>query len=311
MPETLNPDIGGVNLGGHRLHKPGVAGSSPAAAITLSSVLFDETNGHYHSDRAHLSTTGLKDFLKSPSLYRLGLDKPSADTESMARGRLAHLVLELGPAVFGDRATTIPEEHLTGLGMLSTKADTRKWIADQGPDALLLSPSDDHFIEGFLAQFFLNKATAELYEDVQHRETSIRWQRADGTKLRCRPDMITHGGVCVDFKTTKFLNPLKEFYRACVDYDYGLQAAFYGEGLEVSGLSIQPMVFVLISTVGDYQVQAVTLPERFVEMGKRRMDRALSDLYARKAFDNWQPEGYHAVNELYMPEWCFKEGIDR
>ena len=295
-------------MGGHRLHKPGVAGSSPAAAI-LTSVLFDEPNGQYHADRDHLSTSGLKDFIKSPSHYKASLDKPSADSEAMARGRLAHLVLELGPDAFGERAKVIPAEHLTATGLVSTKADTRKWVADQGPDAILLSPSDDAFLEGFLAQFFLNKATSELYEDIKHRETSIRWQRADGAKLRCRPDAITHGGICIDYKTTKYLNPLREFWLACRDFDYGLQAAFYGEGLEVAGLSDQPMVFILISTVGDFQVQAVTLPAKFVELGKRRMDRGLADFYARTTFNNWQPEGYHQINELWMPDYCLKEGV--
>jgi hypothetical protein len=269
--------------------------------------LFDEPIGQYHADH-RISTTGLKGFIESPSLWWSSRGRSSADTESMAKGRLAHLVLELGPEAFGERASVYPSEHLTAAGFPSTKADTKKWVADQGPDAILLGPSDDHFIEGFLAQFFLNKATADLYADIQHRETSIRWDRQDGTGLRCRPDAITHSGICIDYKTTKYTNPLKDFHRACVDFDYGMQAAFYGEGLEVSGLSIQPLVFILISTVGDYQVQAVTLPERFVEIGKRRMDRALSDLYARKAFQNWQPEGYHAVHELFMPEWCFKEG---
>ena len=294
---------------GHRLHKPGVAGSSPAAATSLSSVLFDETNGHYHSDREYISTSGLKDFLKSPSLYRAGLDKPSADSEAMARGRLAHLVLELGPDAFGERARVIPAEHLTATGLVSTKADTRKWLADQGPDAILLSPADDSFIEKFLAQFFLNKATAELYEDIRYRETSIRWERADGAKLRCRPDAITHGGICLDYKTTKYTSPLKEFWGACRDFDYGMQAAFYGEGLRTSGLSDLPMVFILISTVGECEVQAVTLPSALVELGLKKMNRALADLYARRTFDNWEPEGYHRINELYVPSFLLKEGV--
>jgi len=308
VQKCINSPDGDSTLRGHRLHKPGAASSSLAAAI-LTSVLFDETNDHYHSDRERLSTTGLKDFLKSPSNYRVNLSKPSADSEAMARGRLAHLVLELGPDAFGERATVIPAEHLTATGLVSTKADTKKWLADQGPDAIVLSPSDDAFLEGFLAQFFLNKATSELYEDIKHRETSIRWDRADGTKLRCRPDAITHGGICIDYKTTKFLNPLREFWLACRDFDYGLQAAFYGEGLEVAGLSDQPMVFILISTVGDFQVQAVTLPAKFVELGKRRMDRGLADFYARTTFNNWQPEGYHQINELWMPDYCLKEGV--
>ena len=305
----LNTNPRGALLGDNRLHKPGVAGSSPAAA-TLTSVLFDEPNEAYHADPEHLSTSQLKDFLESPALFHrkhVLRCEPSGDSESLARGRLAHLVLELTPEVFGERAVVIPAEHLTATGLVSTKADTRKWIADQGPDAILLSPSDDAFIEGFLAEFFLNKATADLYADIKHRETSIRWERADGIKLRCRPDAITHGGICIDYKTTKFTNPLKQFWRACLDYDYGLGAAVYGEGLSVAGLSLSPMVFVLISTTSN-AVQAVTLPAQFVELGRVRMERALADLYARKTFGNWEPEGYHQINELWMPSFALKEG---
>jgi hypothetical protein len=291
---------------GPQLPKLDVEGSSPFARSF--DVRHGESNADYHSDRGHFSCSQIKDFIESPSFFQrrhILRCEPSPYSESMARGTLVHLCFELGWDVVADRIKVIPSEHLTSTGLVSTKADTKKWIADQG-DAILVSPQDGEFLGEVKAQCELNKAVAKLLRDIAHKEVSIRWGRPDGTKLRCRPDAITKGGMVVDYKTTKYKNPAKDFWRACTEYQYGLQSALYSEGAGIAGFSDGPLIFVLISTTSPCVI-AKTLPQRFIDLGKTLLDRALADLSARMSFNDWNPDGYGSIDELYMPEFCFKD----
>lgn len=272
-------------------------------------VRYEEPNEAYHADREHWSCSQLKDFLVSPSWFHrrhILHTEPSLQSEALARGTLVHLCLELGFEEFGRRSTVIPAEHLTGTGQLSTKADTKKWIADQ-KDSILLTPKDAEFFTELQGQITLNRAVASLLDRVTVRECSVRWQRTDGTKLRCRPDAITSDGLVVDYKTTSLVNPAKEFWSACRKYEYGLQAALYSEGCKAAGLSDKPLVFVVISTVSPYTVIAGTLPEQVVALGRARLDRALADLSARMSFADWTPDGYGTIGEFYFPPFALKD----
>lgn len=306
MSRSNSSDATSFN-GDHQLPKLDVAGSSPVARSV--DVRHGESNEDYHADREWLSTSPIKDFLDSPPYFHrryILQTEPSVSTDAMARGTLVHSVLEMGWDRAADRIKVIPADYLTASGAMSSSKDAKKWLADQG-DSLLVTPADAEFLTEVQAQCDLNKAVAKLLADIKHKEVSIRWQRADGTKLKCRPDAITNGGRVIDYKTTKYKNPSRDFHRACVDYKYGLQSALYQEGAAAAGFSGEPLIFVLISTVSPYTVIAKTLPQRFISVGKAQMERAIADIAARTSFGDWTPDGYGSVDELYMPEWCFKD----
>jgi len=294
--------IGGCNSVGRVL-------ASQAPSLPSADIRHGESNADYHADRAYLSASPIKDFLESPPFfqrrYLLG-SEPSPTSDSLTRGTLVHDVLQMGWEAAADQIKVIPADYLTASGALSTSKAAKEWLAAQGT-SLLVTPADADFLTEVQAQCDLNKAVAKLLADIKHKEVSIRWQRADGTKLKCRPDAITSKGRVIDYKTTKYKNPARDFHRACVEYQYGLQSALYQEGAAAAGFSGEPLIFVLISTVSPYTVIAKTLPERFISVGKARLDRAIADISARKSFGDWTPDGYGSIDELYMPEWCFKD----
>jgi hypothetical protein len=283
--------------------------ASQAPSLPSADIRHGESNEDYHADREWLSCSPIKDFLESPPFfqrrYLLG-SEPSTSSESLSRGTLVHAVLEMGWEAAADQIKVIPADYLTASGALSTSKAAKEWLAAQGT-SLLVTPADADFLTEVQAQCDLNRAVAKLLAVIQHKEVSIRWQRPDGTKLKCRPDAITNVGRVVDYKTTKYKNPARDFHRACVEYQYGLQSALYQEGAAAAGFSGEPLIFVLISTVSPYTVIAKTLPERFIAVGKARLDRAIADIAARTSFGDWTPDGYGSIDELYMPEWCFKD----
>jgi hypothetical protein len=283
--------------------------ASQATNLSSADVRHGESNEDYHSDRDYLSTSQVKDFLDSPPFFQrrhILRSEPSPSSDSLSRGTLVHAVLEMGWEQAAERIKVIPAQYLTASGAMSAGKESKAWLAEQG-SSLLVTPQDAEFLTEVQAQCDLNRAVAKLLAVIQHKEVSIRWQRPDGTKLKCRPDAITNVGRVVDYKTTKYKNPAKDFHRACVDYQYGLQSALYQEGAAAAGFSGEPLIFVIISTVSPYTVIAKTLPERFIAVGKARLDRAIADISARTSFGDWTPDGYGSVDELYMPAWCFKD----
>jgi len=306
----------GADSRDHRLHKPGVAGSSPAAASQPSSVgsvdvRAGEPNEAYHADRSHLSASSIADYLRGgPSYFHrkhITRTEPSAESDALARGTLVHKLLEMGFERFGEASRIIPEAHITGSGALSTKGDTKKWLADQDPGIIWLTPQDSLFCEEVVTQFDLNKEASRILSLVKDREISIRWKSAEGWHLKCRPDAVLSDGRVVDWKTTRVQHPSSQWWVGCRDYFYHVACAHYMQGAKAAGYSDEPITYVVISTVSPYLVQVISLPQRLVEFGQKKWRNAVADIHARTEFNHWLPEGYDSVCELQVPSWFYRE----
>ena len=286
---------------GHRLHKPGVAGSSPAAASTVS---FDEPIDAYHSDAEWWSKSMLWDYLsKGPAFFHARhiarTLKPYAGGGAFAKGTLVHQWAEVGDANWWPLVVVYPDDVL-GQGGRRTKK-TEEWEAGQPAGSIFLK-SDE--VEEYRAQFAAIKANSvfdELSLATTAREFSIRWvEQTTKAKLKCRPDAAT--GDCLwDIKTTREQMPLQTFWRSVIDYGYDLQAALYLEGARAAGINVDRFVFFVTSTVPPYSCHAVVLPQRLIDKARRRLLTTLAELQSRLAFDHWLPEDTGSITELYIP----------
>jgi hypothetical protein len=217
------------------------------------------------------------------------------------------LLMDMKFEPFGEASRIIPDEHLTASGSLSTKADTKKWLADQDPSIIWLTPQDSLFLEEVVTQFGLNKAASEILSKVQQSEVSIRWKSVEGWNLKCRPDAVLSDGRVVDWKTTRVQHPIDQWWQGCRDYYYHVACAHYMQGAKAAGFSDEPITYVVISTVSPYLVQVISLPQKLVEYGQQRWRNAVADIHARTEFDHWIPQGYDSVGELRVPAWFYRE----
>ena len=312
-----------------RLHKPGVAGSSPAAATHSEStpnpippleegqaeVRHGEPIREYHADRTYLNASTISLGTQCMSLvYRKFFapeDEPADSSEdeakstALANGDLAHRSLEMGRAKTEEALLVAPPEHSTQTG-LSTKKATREWIDSLGPDTWVVSQKQADFLGAMWQSIDANPAVAGLIEQVAHNEVSIRFRYLK-TLCRVRPDAILDTGRLLDWKTTRHVNPLKHFWKSVLDFHYHISHALYMQGAEAAGFSSQPMVYVAISTSGSGAVQAMTLPQRVIDHGKRTLDRLLLEINARELLGDWEPVGYGSVNEIEFPSYAIKE----
>jgi len=293
-----------------RLHKPGVAGSSPAAASSVS-LRFDEPIDQYHSDREWWSKSQLWDLYDQGPVYfaarYLTGTLNFTPSPSMERGSRVHEWAE-NPEAWWDRVVEIPKESLGKDGRWTKATDEFFFKAkSERQDAILLSAEDIADYKKQLGNILANETFRALSYETEHREFSIRWQDTiTGTNLRCRPDAATET-VLWDIKTTREKNPQKTFWKSVVDYGYAFQAVLYMEGARAAGIKTKQFVFMVTSTVAPYRCHAVVLPEQLLDQARRQVRTAVADLRDRLALDDWQPEDGGQITTLFVPKWIIKE----
>ena len=272
------------------------------ASIPKPDVSFGEAIDKYHKPDDHLNKSTIASYLKDPLLFARPITK--AKSSYLTDGDLVHLSFEVGEEET-KRWQVRPEKYSTASGWRKTKA-AEDFLADQPKDIKWISQQQHYLLTGMWKQIHANTAAQSVVDDIEHHEVSIRWEREDGTKLKCRPDGISRSGRIVDWKTCRYANPLKDWWKAVKDYDYHMQDALYREGAKAGGWSDEPLTFVLISTAGHYQVQVVTLPPQVCVVGKRLLERGIEGIAAHKTFGTeLLPQGYGEVNELFVPSNVF------
>ena len=290
---------------GSRLHKPGVAGSSPAAA----SLTPNEPIAEYHADRAWFSKSQLWDLVsRGPQSFFArhiaGTDNSSLSTPSLARGSHVHEWAEVGPDAWWSRVVEIPEDCLASNGRRTKRAE--EFEKSLAPDAICLKPDE---IASYRMQFdsmLANPAFIELTQATTQREVSIRWRDVSGLPLKCRPDALTES-VIWDIKTTKEQKPLETFWKSVIDYGYGFQACHYIAGCHAAGLEVKEFLFLITSTVPPYACHAVRLPWRLLKKCQTQRRKAIAEVQMRMELDHWLPADSGQVTELFVPERFMEE----
>ncbi len=313
-PDQACPTVGStydgvVGSNGHRLHKPGVAGSSPAAA-TFS---LTETIGAYHADKGWFSKSQLWDLVtRGPQVFCARhiacTDNSRLAHPALSRGTLVHEWAEQGEKAWWSRVIEIPESAL-GSGGRRVKA-TDEWEQDtlaNRPDAILLKGDEIASYRSQFASILANPIFGELSASTTHREASVRWRdEATGLPLKCRPDAMTD--ACLwDIKTTKEQAPLETFWKSVVDYGYAMQQVHYLAGVQAAGFDVDRFVFLVTSTVPPYACHAVTLPARLVARARKQWRRTLDEIQSRIELDYWLPADSGQVTELFVPEKYMEE----
>lgn len=290
----------------------GVAGSSPVShpfsspigsvSACVADIRRGEPNDVYHGDRTHRNCSSAKLALDSIPLYYARcvtrtLQPPTSD--GLTFGQRLHDWFEQGDSILASWAVP-PEETLTSTGLVGKEA--KKWAETEvGPNATLVSPKDFAQLKGAIRAIRGNPAAVDLMERVVERELSVRWETADGHKLRCRFDALTSDGLVVDLKTTREADILADFWKSVLSFKYHFQDAWYRAGMEACGMEAAPLRFIVVSSVFPHDCQVVTLPAALVAEGKRLMDKVLADLRIREDLDWWLPETHGEVIELQFP----------
>ena len=144
-----------------------------------------------------------------------------------------------------------------------------------------------------------NSLAWSLYSERTHAEVSIFFE-LNGLGVKCRPDMISMGGLLCDYKCTRKKDILKTFPSVVREYQYGLSEALYVEGCRQAGIASPPMHFIVFS-LANFECQVMTLPRSYVRAEHDRLLRLIDDYQRRRDTGDWDTrEGYGKSHEMQM-----------
>ena len=301
--------------GDHRLHKPGVGGSSPPAAtsdrpapVTRGRAVIHRVPATEYFGWPQTSASDLKDFNSSPLGYyeRKVLGQGTRkQTPALKHGENLHLWHELGESRFWDAIEVAPDSYLTATGNLSKKGED--WLAGLEPGRIGLTAVDREKLWKQTRQILANPAAKQLIDARVDAEFCVTWDW-EGHAMRCRIDGATPE-VFYDLKTTSDTTPLKTFWRSVLEYQYDLQAAVYESAAEAADWPLHSLHFLVTQNAPPHACHVVTLPLSVTARARDRALRLLNDLQYRRDWDSWLPTDYGTVVELECPAFM-KGGSD-
>lgn len=178
------------------------------------------TNAEYHSDKTHLSSSGLKLLLKSPEQYYaeyiLG-QRDNAEQDKFTEGSFVHtLILE-------PHKVTIDYAVFPGL---RKQGNAWEEFKKANPDKTLLSISQVLRCEKLAKACSALPAAMHILKDTlsEHTMTGLIMD----VPVKARADAISIDKAwIVDVKTTSMPSDIEFFKNTVVDYSYQLSAALY------------------------------------------------------------------------------------
>jgi len=302
---------------GSRLHKPGVAGSSPAAATsvvpcaggaTLHRGVPEEVYfGPTWADR--ISASDLKEFSSSPlSFYERKIcgTAPKRQSKALNYGKRLHSWHELGEDRFWDTLEIVPPEFELATGGVSKKGES--WVASLPPDKSPITVAERDQLWKATRLILGHTAAMRYIRNRVDAEFCVQWD-CNGTPMRSRIDGATEDGF-YDLKTTSDEDVMGRWWHSVRTWKFDLQAAVYLDAAIAADWKPHDMRFIVSQSVWPYQCHVVWLPSSVVSRARDRMLRLLDDLRNRMEWDSWMPEDYGEETELYCPNFMKGESSD-
>ena len=204
----------------------------------------------YHSLTA-ISRSDLKLYDRSPAHYyaaRLDPNRVEKEpTPALIAGRILHCAI-LEPKEFNSRFVVVPEDaprkpSVTQRNAKSPSEGTIRsilyWdeIDQQHSDKKVIKYDDQVKYKANADSVRSHPELKGFMQNALTEQTFIARDPETGVLLRCRPDMvvtINNYNVAIDVKSSEDARP-GPFGRACYNYGYFLQDAFYRDVIEWSG----------------------------------------------------------------------------
>jgi hypothetical protein len=253
----------------------------------------------YHADRSCISASSLKRVLRSPAHYQAYLnEEASADTTTFMLGRAIHTCL-LEPHLFDEEFVVAPYQD--------RRTKEFKAFALANATRNIITPDQAEMLTGIVHAVTAHKMAASLLRAglVEH---TIIWQDPEtGLWLKIRPDCLLIDlatGLCLDIKSAEDASK-RAFARACVAYDYDVQAALYTRGLRtVLGRDFD-FAFLAIEKLRPYGVNLLGAPIEMLQRGERRVReglRIIKHCQETGVWPGYQPDGDYDL--LDWPNWA-------
>lgn len=255
-------------------------------------------NADYHAWPA-VSASGLKLITRSPAhYYHAPQREPS---RAMVIGSAIHCAL-LEPDAFASRYVC--------AGTADRRASEYKAaVKAMGTDEYVLTQPEHDRITTMQQAVLSHNVAGDYLAQRGHRELSVfSVDPATGVQIKCRPDLITDGGVMIDLKKTQDARP-EAFARAVANYQYDLAAAHYIDTWKAAtGETPARYLLIAIEEQPPHGIGVYELPADWIERGRHQRNTALALYDACTAAGRWP--GYEEGEQILMPPRWIEAEMD-
>lgn len=242
----------------------------------ISPGIYEIELNEYLGNDSHVSSSGLKQILRSPAHFRRYLNRKEESVPHLDLGTAVHCAI-LEPERFRQEYISIPVSRAD----IFHEEDLRLIQDEEKRQIRFLTESQMNVVTGVQQQLERKPEIIELLKTGK-AESSIFWQDQE-TGLRCkiRPDLLVLPDLMLELKTT-FDPSVAVFQRTSLLQLYHLAAAMYREGVaQVTGYYPSYM-FVVACRFPPYAVETFIPSPAMLDKGKALFREALRKLKAEK-----------------------------
>ncbi len=267
----MTADLGAITL--EQLNALAIAGKLSG----LVSVPIDL----YHAGPG-VSSTGLKDILKSPAHYKASKERRE-DSDAFRFGRLAHTRI-LEPELYAETVAIEPAAN----GRTTVGKQIKAAFAATTVGKTVVSNTESVEIERLASAIQANRLAAKILAPGGLAELSVYWtDAATGVLCKARADLI-RGDAIFDLKTCWSASP-KDFPRDILKYQYHVSAAFYLDGFRTV-MPARSFAWIAAEKAAPFSIGFYAATEEVLSAGRGEYERALAT-YAECSKSNQWP-GY-------------------
>lgn len=250
-------------------------------------------NEIYHSQQEGISSSGLKDVLRSPAHYKF--KAPRAQSRAMVIGSAIHAAL-LEPEVF-------KRDYVLLKDVAARTASEYKQAAKvHGSELVLTGPESDK-IAGMQEAVLSNSLMASRLSSEGWRELSLFVNCPNtGVLVRVRFDLLTESGVIVDLKKTQDARP-SAFSRAIDNYGYDLSAALYVDALSWATGEQHSFEFAAVEEEMPHGHKLYQPCDTTLNEGRRKYQEALTLFAECEKSESWPSLECEEVEIISLPPY--------
>jgi len=220
-----------------------------------------------------------------------------ADSDAFRIGRALHTRALRADAYHSEFVVSPKFDRRTKAGKESADA-----FAAASAGRCVLDVDEQSTVDAMVAAIGAHRGASRCLEICTARErvwTANLW----GVPCKCRVDAFGPvDGTLADVKTCLTAAP-RGFARACVDYGYWVQMAFYREILRANGCTVTHAVLVAVEKSAPHGVAAYSLSNDDMDRVLPDIERAVLTFAECETTGEWP--GYSQwVEDLAMPSWA-------
>ena len=218
------------------------------------------------------------------------------ETEALKIGAITHRAL-LEPDTYRDGFYVRPEK------MTFTTIAGKQWKAEH-EDRPILTAEESEMIDSMVSSVHTHPFAKRLLAGCQP-EQSLFVEDKSGTLRKSRLDALTTGNVLPDLKATDSA-AIESFERNVSRYRLHVQAAYYLDNCNLSGIEKQAFFFVVVEKEPPYLVRCLRLDGDIIEWGRKLYQHDIQ-LYRNCVESGRWPGWGEEWDEISLPAWELKQ----